>query len=130
MTEEVPEAPYIFTWDIVNIEGQDFKVFRLGKDGKEKLLNSVPMFIFNKELAKLSEKIEVLIEVIGGKDKLVEYFKDKILQSVKTAGKRESNLVTEPFWFEKHEALRQLFAEGKVANARGWIKLNKKVKRK
>ena len=123
MTEEVPEAPYMFTFEIVNIEGQKFKVFRLGKDGKEKLLNSVPMSVFNREIRFLHEKIDTLIEMIGGKDKLVEYFKDKILQSVKTTGKRESNLVTEPFWFEKHEALRQLFAEGKVVRSRGWIRL-------
>jgi len=127
MTEEIPEAPYIFTWDIVNIEGQDFKVFRLGKFGKEKLLNSVAMSIYNKEISNLSEKIDVLIEVIGGKDKLVEYFKDKILQSVKTAGKRESDLVAEPFWFEKHEALKQLFAEGKVVRSRGWIRLKESI---
>ena len=125
--EEVPEAPYMFTWEVVNIEGQNFKVFRLGKDGKEKLLNSVPMSEFNSEIRFLHEKIDTLIEMIGGKDKLVEYFKDKILQSVKTTGKRESNLVTEPFWFEKHEALRQLFAEGKVANVRGWIRLKESV---
>ena len=123
MTEEVPEAPWMFTWDIVNIEGQNFKVFRLGKRGKEKLLNSVSMSIFSREISKLHKKIDVLIEVIGGKEKLVDHFKDKILQSVKTAGKRESNLVAEPFWFEKHEALRQLFAEGKVVRSRGWIRL-------
>jgi len=128
MTEEIPEAPFMFTWEVVNIEGQNFKVFQLGKDGKEKLLNSVAMSVFDREIRFLHEKIDTLIEMIGGKEKLVEYFKDKILQSVKTTGKRKSNLVTEPFWFEKHEALRQLFAEGKVANVRGWIRLKKSVK--
>jgi len=32
MTEEVPEAPYMFAFEIVNIKGQKFKVFQLGKD--------------------------------------------------------------------------------------------------
>ncbi|RLI22909.1 hypothetical protein DRO45_00050 [Candidatus Bathyarchaeota archaeon] len=127
MTEEISEAPYMFIWDTATIDGKKVKFYYLGRDGKEKLLNSVAMSEFNREIRFLHEKIDTLIEMIGGKDKLVEYFKDKILQSVKTTGKRESDLVTEPFWFEKHEALRQLFAEGKVANVRGWIRLKENV---
>jgi len=127
---EVPDAPYMFVWDTVIIDKQKVKVYWLGKFGKEKVEDAVSKTIFNSEITKLRLKINTLINVIGGSDRLIQYFKDDFLRKLQSSAYHHGELVDEPFWYEKDEALRQLFVEGKIIRSHGWIKLKKEEKKK
>lgn len=129
---EIPEAPYLLTYDTVNVEGKEVKVFRLGKYGKEKLKKAIDSDTlnvlkkrWNSEILELRNRIDILTEIFGGQDKIVAYFKEKFLQRMKMSAKHRSDLVGMPFWFEKKRALDQLLEEGQVfySPRGGWIKL-------
>lgn len=122
---ELPEAPYTFIYDEVNIEGKQVKVFRLGKFGKEKLKRAIDQDTFHSTIMELRSIINVLTEVIGGRKRIIEHFKEDFLKRIKISAKHRTDLVDMPFWFEKTDALEQLLDEKKIVYSPkgGWFKL-------
>ena len=122
---EVLEAPYNFIYDVVTVEGKQVKVFRLGEYGKKMLENAINKETFREGIKELREIIDTLIQVIGGRDRLIQHFKEDFLKRIGISAKHRSDLVTMPFWFEKTDAYKQLLEEKKIyySPKGGWIKL-------
>jgi len=118
------EAPYDFVYTTVNVEGRKVRVYYLGGEGKRKLQSAISRDVFYRNMEKLIAKIQVLIDIIG-EDKLVGHFKANMLKTLENSARRRSELIQEPFWFEKREALDSLLQENKVFQTKtgGWIKL-------
>lgn len=130
MTKEPPEAPYRYVWHECTVDEKRVKVFYLGAEGKKMLesavcKNSCHPFRdqMERSIKELKSMLNVLTDLIGGPEAMVQYFKDRILIQLSKKACRPSELTFKPYTVFKLKALRELLDEGKVHRNRGWVKL-------
>ena len=130
MTEKPPDAPWKLIWKPVVLDGKEYTVYYLGKQGKEMLesavcKNSCHPFRYDveKSFKELKAMLNVLTDIIGGPKYMIEYFKGAMLKQLSEKACRQSDLVSSPYMAWKWSALEELLRERKVKKNRSWIKL-------
>lgn len=125
-----PDAPWKFIWKRVTLHGKEYALYYLGGEGKKILeravcTNSCSPFRDRMEgtIKELKSMLNVLTDLIGGPEAMVQYFKDRILIQLSKKACRPSELTFKPYSVFKSEALAELVKEGKVHRNRGWVKL-------
>lgn len=127
-----PDAPWIYVWKTVTVEGKEYTVYYLGSEGKKLLENAQcktqcwqARDQFEKDIKELKSMLNVLTDMIGP-NAVVEYFKGQILVQIGKKSCRTGVLVSEPYSAFKYTALQELLDQGKVVHTRnGWWKLGK-----
>lgn len=126
------EAP----WNTISLrvkldDGKIYKLYYLGERGKDILKNAVcrtqcwqARDQFEKEIRELKSMLNVLTDLIGGPDAMVEYFKRHILVQLQDKSCRTGDLTVKPYSEFRYVALGQLLKEEKIVHTRnGWWKL-------
>lgn len=133
MTEQAPEAPWRFIYEVLVLDGKRYKVFKLGADGKKMLENAMcktqcwqARDQFEKEIRELKSMLNLLTDLIGGPSAMVEYFRKRILVQLIDRSCRTGDLIFKPYAHFKQTALQELLKEDKVVHTRnGWWKLGR-----
>lgn len=130
MNEEIPEAPWRFVKHEVIIESKKFYVRYVGKEAREMIEGAMCRDQCHQALWKLEEEINglksmvnILTEIIGGPEYMIEYFKGAILKQLSQKAFRQCDLVSSPYMTWKRSALEELLKERKVKKNRSWITL-------
>ena len=119
----VEGAPYKFVYTTSTVDGKEVKLYYLGKQGKEIVESAASRDFVYQQTGELNKTLLALIDIIG-RDTIIQHFKQQFLASLKNKAHRRYELVHQPFYFEKCDALQNLFDESKIVRSGpGWIKL-------
>ena len=128
-----PDAPWRFVWKTVVLDGKEYTVYYLGRYGKEMLENAEcktqcwqARDQFERDIKELKSMLNVLTDIIGGPNAMVEYLRKHILVQLGEKSCRTGDLIFKPYSDFKQIAVQELLKEDKIVHTRnGWWKLGK-----
>lgn len=140
MTEKPPDAPYLVVWEDTIIDGKKVAIYYLGGEGLKVLKDAMCktqchqarweiekiQIRFEKDIKELKSMLNVLTDLIGGPNAMVDYFRKHVLVQLKDRSCRTGDLIFKPYSDFKQIALQELLKEDKIIHTRnGWWKLGR-----
>jgi len=128
------EAPWnTISFTVKLDDGNIYRLYYLGERGKDILKNAVcktqcwqARDQFERDIKELKSMLNVLTDLIGGPNAMVEYLRKHILVQLKDRSCRTGDLIFKPYADFKQIALQELLKEDKIVHTRnGWWKIGR-----